>query len=202
MPAHAIDYTGQKHGLLTAIENVGYKNGKRLWRCRCDCGNETTIPSARLGLTLSCGCIQRSAVGTQNSLRTRKPVSQSTEYKSWRSMLNRCYVATTPNFYLYGGRGVCVFEEWRGKGGFEKFAKYMGKRPKGCSLDRHPNKDGNYEPGNVRWATAEEQSNNRRDTPEYRASRIASLNKGRERMWSDPEIRARLMVSRRGKRKK
>jgi hypothetical protein len=181
MPAHAIDYSGQKHGLLTAIESVGYKNGKRLWRCRCDCGNETTIPSARLGLTLSCGCIQRSSVGIRNSLRTRMLVSQSTEYKSWRSMLNRCYVPSTPNFYLYGERGVAVCDQWRGKGGFSQFYADVGRRPKGCSLDRIDN-DGNYEPGNVRWATAKVQSNNRRDTLAARATRAENL-KGGRRYW-------------------
>lgn len=95
-------------------------------------------------------------------------------------MQNRCYLPSMPNYPLYGGRGIKVCEQWRGKAGFEQFFKDMGKRPVGTSLDRYPNKDGNYEPGNVRWATAKEQSNNRRDTPEYRAIRIASLKRGRE----------------------
>jgi hypothetical protein len=111
-------------------------------------------------------------------------------------MLNRCYTPSAPNYHLYGGRGITVCEQWRGKDGFPQFYADLGKRPKGCSLDRIDS-DGNYEPGNVRWATAKEQSNNRRDTPEYRATRIASLDRGRKRMWTDPEIRERLLESRR-----
>ncbi len=197
MPAHAIDYTGMKFGMLTALEDVGTRHQKRLWRCRCDCGAETTITSARLGLTLSCGCIQRAQIGVLNSLRRRKPTSQSTEYKSWASMIQRCLNPTAPNYHLYGGRGIEICEEWQGKDGFAAFARDMGKRPLGTSLDRFPDKDGNYQPDNCRWADATQQSNNRRDTPEYAASRKATLDAGRKRMWEDPEIRARLVEDRR-----
>lgn len=94
-------------------------------------------------------------------------------------MLDRCSLPSMPNYHLYGGRGIMVCEQWRGKEGFEQFYKDMGKRPTGCSLDRIDS-DGNYEPGNCRWSTAKEQSNNRRNTPEMQAMREKNLKGGRK----------------------
>lgn len=181
MPAYRNDYTGRKFGMLTALRDVGYRSGKRLWLCRCDCGKTTEIPSARFGLTLSCGCLQRSELGVQNRLRTRVPSSQTGEYKSYRSMLSRCLCPTAPNYHLYGGRGIGICDEWLAKGGFERFRVDMGPRPPLTSLDRIDN-DGNYEPGNCRWADAKKQASNRRETPELIAGRAKGLALGR-RYW-------------------
>lgn len=86
-------------------------------------------------------------------------------YISWQSMCQRCSNPKGKRAALYIGRGIKVCERWRTS--FENFLADMGKRPEGCSLDRFPDNDGNYEPGNVRWATASQQSNNRRDRPRY-----------------------------------
>lgn len=79
-------------------------------------------------------------------------------YRSWHSMIARCSYPSMQDWRLYGGRGITVCERWRD---FRKFLADMGERPDGCSLDRIDS-DGNYEPGNCRWATASEQQRNKR----------------------------------------
>lgn len=82
-------------------------------------------------------------------------------YTTWKAMMSRCYRRNDPFFHRYGGKGVSVFDRWHS---FIPFAAYiavnLGERPQGKTLDRWPNRKGNYEPGNVRWATAKEQSEN------------------------------------------
>jgi hypothetical protein len=79
-------------------------------------------------------------------------------YHAWSSMLQRCASATRSDWPRYGGRGITVDVRWRR---FENFLADMGTCPPGLSLDRIDN-DGNYEPGNCRWATFEQQTRNRR----------------------------------------
>ena len=79
-------------------------------------------------------------------------------HKTWCSVLSRC---ADKNNYKYGGRGITVAERWRGEHGFENFLTDMGERPEGKTLDRFPNRNGKYEPGNCRWATISEQNSNR-----------------------------------------
>jgi len=80
-------------------------------------------------------------------------------YSTWKSMNQRCNYEGHKSFADYGGRGVRVCERWSD---FEAFVADMGERPEGKTLDRFPDKDGNYEPGNCRWATMAEQQRNRR----------------------------------------
>lgn len=80
-------------------------------------------------------------------------------YKSWTSAIQRCHNPNDSNFAVYGARGISVCEEWRNS--FEAFLEHMGERPEGTTLDRWPNGQGNYEPGNCRWATKREQTINR-----------------------------------------
>jgi hypothetical protein len=110
-------------------------------------------------------------------------------------MLDRCLNPKAPNFHLYGGREISVCDRWRGKDGFGNFIEDMGERPKGTSLDRIDT-DGNYEPSNCQWADAVDQAKNRRKTPEYKAQMKANLDAGRVRMWNEPELRAKLLQSR------
>lgn len=87
-------------------------------------------------------------------------------HKKWRSMLERCHLKSDKGYKNYGARGIKVSDEWRGEGGFANFFVYVQTLPNfgkdGYSLDRI-DVNGNYEPGNVRWATAKVQGNNRRN---------------------------------------
>src|SRR2546427_1038477 len=84
----------------------------------------------------------------------------SPTYRSWYSLTARCTNPNTPDYPRYGGRGITVCERWRED--FRNFLADMGERPAGTSIDRI-NNDGNYEPGNCRWATRSGQMRNRRD---------------------------------------
>ena len=85
------------------------------------------------------------------------------EYKHWTDMVSRCHDLSRPGYSDYGARGITVCERWRFS--FRLFREDLGPRPgDGYSLDRFPDNTGNYEPGNVRWATTAEQNQNRRST--------------------------------------
>jgi hypothetical protein len=82
-------------------------------------------------------------------------------YDTWSTMMRRCYSPKNPKYNRYGGRGIGVYEPWHDVAAFvADIERLLGERPEGCTLDRKDN-DGNYEPGNVRWATALEQTANR-----------------------------------------
>lgn len=89
-------------------------------------------------------------------------VSDHPEYAIWLHIKKRCSDHTDKNYPRYGGRGISVCERWFDS--FDNFMDDMGSRPEPAylySIDRYPDKDGNYEPGNCRWATVLEQNNNR-----------------------------------------
>ena len=85
---------------------------------------------------------------------------RSSTYNAWTAMMQRCRYPKHKQYADYGGRGINVCDRWLT---FENFVADMGERPKGLTLDRWPNNDGDYAPGNCRWATRTEQNRNRRD---------------------------------------
>lgn len=160
------DLTGKKFGRLTVVECIGpYKakpssEPKLMWKCICDCGESVGVVRGSLvsGLTLSCGCLNLESI---KSRATKHGMAGSVLYKTWLGMKSRCYDKNEISYKDYGGRGIAVCGEWIND--FMAFAEYIGDRPSDKhSIDRYPNNDGNYEPGNVRWATDSEQSLNRR----------------------------------------
>lgn len=85
---------------------------------------------------------------------------EDNRYKTWVGLRQRCDNPRDGKYMNYGGRGISYDPRWKD---FKIFCLEVGIRPEGTSLDRYPNNDGNYEKGNVRWATPKEQANNRRE---------------------------------------
>lgn len=154
------DLTGKTFGRLTVTSFAGMRGWQSLWKCRCECGTEKVIlgRSLNYGATNSCGCLHKETIS-----RTRLKHSalfRSPTYRCWDHMIQRCTNPNNSNYHYYGGRGVSVCERWLS---FDDFVSDMGERPSMLySLDRFPDQNGNYEPGNVRWATDAEQSRNTR----------------------------------------
>ena len=157
------DLSGQKFNQLTVIMRVEdhiFPSGQKQtqYLCKCDCGNKVKVISRNLitGNTKSCGCY---AI----EIRTHHDKWGSKIYKCWDNMKSRCLNPKATGYKNWGGRGITVCEEWVKS--FDNFYNYVSKLPHfgedGRQLDRI-NNDGDYKPGNVRWATRSEQTLNSR----------------------------------------
>jgi hypothetical protein len=165
MPA-PLNLTGQRFGRLLVGPRTTNVGKKVRWLCRCDCGKDSLALTndLRSGRHASCGCLQLERV-TKHGHSPFDIAKKSLTYRSWISMVNRCTSEKATGYANYGGRGIKVCDRWRD---FRNFLADMGERPSlGHSIDRFPNVDGNYEPGNVRWATRAEQAVNRRNNRRF-----------------------------------
>lgn len=162
----------QHHNLTLLRSEV--RDSRTWWLCRCVCGTEKWIRDYAIKHCVSCGCVNRARKAS--GFRTTHGMRRSPEYGVWCRMNSRCYREAATQFKWYGARGIAVFEEWRHS--FEAFFAYVGKRPSARhSLDRFPNNNGNYEPGNVRWATPDQQARNKRTSLliEFRGQKLSLL---------------------------
>lgn len=165
------DVEGQTFSRLTVIGYSGLMSeGSRLagWACRCECGNQSlvSITSLTTGAVRSCGCLNKDVMKErkgENSPSYKHGEANSSWYGCYTAMVHRCTNPDRNNYSNYGGAGVKVHQEWIDDP--LKFREHIGPRPSlNHSIDRYPDNTGNYEPGNVRWATREEQGQNTAST--------------------------------------
>lgn len=152
-----IDLSGRIFGRLTVQGRAPNRGRTTCWNCQCECGVECIVRGCHLssGHTLSCGCLQRE----YNDWRSAHSLKKDRAYRIWCGMKTRCFNVRRSEYKNYGARGITVCERWSSS--FAAFLQDMGRPQNGMTIDRI-NNDGNYEPGNCKWATTKEQSRNNR----------------------------------------
>lgn len=149
------DMKGLRFGRLVVLEHVGFaSNSVALWRCKCDCGNETIVRQCNLnsGKTRSCGCL---CIDKTREANTTHGKSHTRIFNTWSKMKERCYNSKRPAYKNYGGKGVVMCDEWRNS--FQNFYDWAMRNgyQDDLTIDRI-NSNGNYEPLNCRWITLSE----------------------------------------------
>jgi len=163
-PGRVSNLAGQQFGRLWCLGLAGSKSGKcSYWLCECECGEFVFISTTQLQrpdskATKSCGCLHKGVNKTHG-------YSKTIIHKAWSDRKQRCFNPNSPDYPDYGGRGITMCERWLI---FENFLEdvlaEIGESPSSRhTLDR-VNNNGNYEPGNIKWSTPQEQARNRRSS--------------------------------------
>lgn len=156
-----MDLTGQRYGRLVVTRFVGMIKKQAVWEVRCDCPLKTMFQtranSLRSKNTTSCGCLRRE----NGCAKLKHGMSKTPLYKLYHQMIKRCEDPKDIGYKDYGGRGIKVCPEWRHD--FARFLRDMGPRPTPKHSLERKNSNGNYEPGNVVWATMKQQQRNKRN---------------------------------------
>lgn len=162
----AINLIGRRFGRLTVIERAEkpchVKNIRAYWKCVCNCGNEIVLDTYALtsGQTQSCGCLRKEQLTVRNTIHGK---SSTSIYHTWQHIKSRCFNSNDKAYKNYGRRGISVCPDWIDN--FQAFYDYVSQLEhfgeEGYTLDRI-NNNGNYEPDNLRWATAKIQRCNQR----------------------------------------
>lgn len=163
---HRVSMTGKRFGRWVVISVAGKNRwGQIDWNCLCDCGIKKIVcgSSLRCGNTKSCGCLNREIARDRGKISKTHGDSHrgqlTKEYRAWMGMKTRCLNPKNSGYKYYGGRGITICERWLNN--FENFLLDVGRAPSSkLSIDRIDN-NGNYEPGNCRWATLLQQNQNK-----------------------------------------
>lgn len=162
---HILANLGKKYNRLTVISFEYKKGGRTYYKLKCDCGKEIIISlsCAKTNHTKSCGCLVSELSRIRMPKYTRKHgISTTRIYKCWKDAVRRCEDLKSVAYQNYGGRGINICEEWKDCLVFYEWALKNGYSET-LTLDRI-NVDGNYEPSNCKWATIDEQANNKRNS--------------------------------------
>lgn len=178
------DLTGIRYTRLVAVEVVGKRRNRPLWRLVCDCGGEAFGLAGELecGTPRSCGCLHVETARAQgkNNGSHGGTADKDRLYNVWAGMKQRCYDVNFEKYSDYGARGITICDEWRDDyAAFREWSLANG-HDKSLTIDRIDNDKG-YSPDNCRWADRFVQMNNRRNTVwvEYQGERITLSNAAR-----------------------
>jgi hypothetical protein len=157
-----VDLTGKQIGKWKVIQRVFKKEKQTHWLCECSCGKHSLVQ----GTYLICGKSTKCKTCHNREASKKVPIKhghcrkvQSKEYNHWSGMKTRCLNPNADQYIYYGKRGIKICDEWVND--FSKFNEDMGEAPKGCTLDRI-DVNGDYSKNNCRWATKQQQSENKR----------------------------------------